>query len=159
MPRQLIREALSVAMQCVILMHYVFQRESGMKEWIWRWGPAVLFMIIIFSASATPGSDLPEFGVWDLLVKKGGHMLGYAILAAAYFHGLNNGRNLTRSQYAAAVGLTVLYAATDEFHQRFTPGRSPSVYDVLIDAVGAGLGLALWCKVKTYFSRRQKANG
>lgn len=29
------------------------------------------------------------------------------------------------------------YAATDEFHQRFIPGRTASIWDVLIDSAGA----------------------
>ena len=115
-----------------------------MKDWIWRWGPAVAIMVIIFIASATPGSDLPKFGVWDFFAKKGGHMLGYALLASAFFHGLNKGGRIKKSQFIAAVCLATLYALTDEFHQRFTPGRSPSLRDVGIDTFGAAIGLTLW---------------
>ncbi len=45
-------------------------------------------MAIIFAFSSTPGKDLPNFGVLDFLVKKGGHMLGYGLLALAYWRGL-----------------------------------------------------------------------
>jgi VanZ family protein len=38
-----------------------------------------------------------------------------------------------------------IYAATDEFHQRFVRSRGPSVHDVLIDISGAVIGLlAFW---------------
>lgn len=37
--------------------------------------------------------------------------------------------------------LAVLYAATDEIHQTFVPGRSGRVTDVLIDAAGAAVGV------------------
>jgi len=40
---------------------------------------------------------------------------------------------------AAALG-AALYGVTDEFHQAFTPGRSPDVFDVLADLVGGLLG-------------------
>jgi VanZ family protein len=36
-----------------------------------------------------------------------------------------------------ALGFTVLYAMTDEFHQGFVAGRHPSLVDVGIDATGA----------------------
>jgi VanZ family protein len=122
-----------------------------MKSWIFRWGPAVIVMLLIFAASATPSRDLPSFGLWDMLLKKGGHMFGYALLAAAYFHALNNGKNITRKQFMMAILLAVLYAATDEFHQKFTPGRFPSLMDVLIDTTGATIGLTGWRIVRSFF--------
>jgi VanZ family protein len=128
-----------------------------MKDWLWRWGPAVLVMAVIFIASATPSSDLPTLGSWDFVAKKGSHMLGYALLSVAIFHGLNNRKSITRPQFMLAVCLAVIYAASDEWHQKYTPGRSPSLSDVLIDATGAALGLALWCSVRERFLRWQKA--
>jgi len=115
-----------------------------MKEWIWRWGPAVVVMIVIFFASATPSSDLPSFGTWDLFAKKSGHMFGYGLLAAAFSHALKKGGKIMKIQFIAAVCLACLYAVSDEFHQSFTPGRSPSIQDVGIDAIGAALGLLIW---------------
>jgi hypothetical protein len=63
-----------------------------MKAWIRNWAPAIVIMLLIFIASSTPGNDLPGFGVWDFSVKKGGHMLGYALLAIACFHALDKTR-------------------------------------------------------------------
>jgi VanZ family protein len=122
-----------------------------MKALIFRWGPAVIVMLLIFMASATPGHELPNFGTVDVLFKKGGHMFGYALLAAAYFHALNNGKNITKKQFIMAILLAVCYAATDEFHQRFTPGRTPSAMDVLIDATGATIGLIGWRILRSFF--------
>ncbi len=52
-------------------------RAASWRGQISRWGPAVLMMAVIFTASSFPSRDLPSFGLWDRLVKKGGHMLGY----------------------------------------------------------------------------------
>jgi VanZ family protein len=122
-----------------------------MKAWIWRWGPAILVMSLIFVASGTPGSDLPRFGTFDMFAKKGGHMVGYALLSAAYFHALNNGRKITQWRFFIAILLAVLYAATDEIHQLFTPGRSPSIVDVGIDSIGSFIGLGLLCLIRMRF--------
>lgn len=35
----------------------------------------------------------------------------------------------------------VLYAASDEFHQSFVPGRGPSIVDVGIDSLGVLTGI------------------
>jgi VanZ family protein len=40
-----------------------------------------------------------------------------------------------------AVVVATAYGATDEIHQAFVPGRTPSVFDLLADAVGATVAM------------------
>ena len=119
-----------------------------MKAWIWRLGPAVVMMSLIFIASSMPGSEMPEFGIWDVLFKKGGHMIGYALLTIAYFHALTKGGRGTRLQFIIAICLAILYAVSDEWHQAFIPGRTATFRDVCIDAAGGMVGLALWHRIQ-----------
>ncbi len=128
-----------------------------MKNWFWRWGPALIVMVLIFTASGTPGQELPDFGVMDLLAKKGGHILGYALLGIAYLRGLSYRRNTSPGRCILAVILACLYALTDEFHQRFTPNRTPSVQDVVIDTIGAALAVPLWTLVRERLPKRISA--
>lgn len=44
----------------------------------------------------------------------------------------------------AVIALGGLFAATDEFHQRFSQGRSPSGWDVLLDTCGTTAGWAFF---------------
>ena len=91
-------------------------------------------MVVIFFFSAQPSSRLPNFDWADQLVKKGGHAIGYAVLAWLYWHGLDykDGRRWI------AWSLAILYALTDEFHQSFVSGRHPTIWDVMIfDNLGA----------------------
>ena len=118
------------------------------EPFILRWGPALLVMVTIFAFSATPGDDLPRFGLVDLLVKKGVHFAGYALLALACLRGFgdrtwNTASSTGRHSFWLAFGLTLAYALTDELHQVFTPGRHPSLLDVGVDAVGAALALLI----------------
>ncbi len=39
--------------------------------------------------------------------------------------------------------ICVLYAIFDEIHQLYVPGRSGEIIEVLIDSVGAGVGIGL----------------
>src|SRR5512147_1099964 len=127
-----------------------------MKRRLWHWGPALLMMALIFLASGTPGEQLPNLGSWDLIGKKGGHMLGYALLAAAYLHGLTLSKKITRGTVLIAILLAGLYAVTDEFHQLFVPERTSSPVDVGIDIVGASLGAPLWTWIRSFLQRRRK---
>lgn len=96
-------------------------------------------MSVIFLFSSQPSEKLPDFGWADRLFKKGGHMLGYGLLALTYWHAFG----WEKGKRPLAWLLAVLYAGTDEFHQSFVAGRNPSVWDVVIfDNLGALL--ALW---------------
>jgi len=105
-----------------------------------RWAPALGMMSLIFLASATPGSRLPDFGALDLLVKKGGHAIGYALLGLSYFYALPS-RLSTPYRVVTALLMAVLFSLSDEFHQSFVEGRTSTLRDVLIDTGGASLAL------------------
>lgn len=109
------------------------------KDFFYRWGPSILLMAVIFAFSSTPERDLPNFGFVDYIVKKGGHVVGYALLSLTYWHGLRWDKNRVWWAWLFAV----MYAATDEFHQAFVPGRHPSPLDVILFD-GTGAALALW---------------
>lgn len=106
-----------------------------------RWGPPILVMLVIFAASARPKAALPDFGGYDWLAKKSGHVLIYATLALSFARALSYGRTATARDFALAVVLAGLYGATDEFHQTFVLGRGATALDVLIDSAGATLGV------------------
>ena len=95
-------------------------------------------MLTIFLFSARPSSELPNFDWADRIVKKGGHMTGYALLALSYWRALG----FRREKWWLAWGFAMLYAVSDEFHQSFVPGRHPSISDVLVfDNLGALISL------------------
>jgi VanZ family protein len=98
-----------------------------------RWLLPVAWMALIFCLSAQP--DLPHASepVWDLLLKKAAHMVEYGILFLLIWQALPR----RRSGVVLAWMLTVLYAASDEFHQAFVPGRNGRWVDVVIDSAGA----------------------
>jgi VanZ family protein len=117
------------------------------RTYILRWTGVVLWMTAIFLVSATPSTELPQFGAMDYVVKKGGHMLAYAILAILILRALE-GKSW---HYGAAWMLAVLYALVDEFHQSFVPGRHPSLIDAfLFDGGGAAVALLLSAMIAHY---------
>lgn len=118
-----------------------------------KWLPAMVLMVVIFLFSARPGSDMPDFDWADRIVKKGGHMIGYALLAWSYW----NAFDFSKDKRWLAWLMAVIYACTDEFHQSFTAGRYPSVWDVLIfDNLGALISLWLTTRL---LKRKQPEHG
>jgi len=103
------------------------------------WLPVFAWAAVIFAFSSIP-SLLTGLGTWDTVLRKGAHIVEYAILGALLY------RALEREALALAAGIA--YAATDEFHQRFVHGRHSSPVDVAIDAVGLALGMLVWLRLR-----------
>lgn len=103
---------------------------------LFRWLPFVVTAVCIFYASSRGGDELPSFGVIDFLVKKGGHITGYFLLAATLRFALEDRLN------PLLVYLTcMVYALSDEFHQSFSVGRTATLFDVMVyDQIGILLG-------------------
>ena len=118
-----------------------------------KWIPALVTMAVIFWFSAQPADKLPVFSWADTLVKKSGHVLGYAILAFWYWYALGMDKN---KRWLAWL-LAILYAVTDEYHQAFVLGRHPSIWDILIfDNFGALI--SLWLANKYVKQKRPDNN-
>ena len=76
-------------------------------------------------------------------IRKAAHMTEYAIFSIFVMIALIvDGINGVRIPVISAV-IAIAFAATDEFHQTFVPGRYGCVLDVLIDAAGSIIGLII----------------
>ena len=95
-------------------------------------------MATIFYFSAQPGID--HHGWWVVVLRKLGHVTGYAILTATWWWAL---RLVVSRPLLWAVAISLAYACTDEFHQTFVRGRDGSPRDVAIDAIGMGIAALL----------------
>ena len=74
-------------------------------------------------------------------IRKIAHITEYLILGFLTFNLLKQ-YSVTNIYYA--IGLSILYSCTDEFHQLFISGRSGSIRDVLIDTIGILIGTYLY---------------
>ena len=74
-------------------------------------------------------------------IRKIAHITEYLILGFLMFNLLKQ-YSVTNIYYA--IGLSILYSCTDEFHQLFISGRSGSIRDILIDSIGILIGTYLY---------------
>jgi VanZ family protein len=125
-------------------------------EWLRRWWPALLWAIVIsaFSTGAFTSDNTSRIIVpilkWFFphasqetlflvhhFIRKMGHLTEYFILSLLILRGIRAGKTGIHLGWAlAAVAIVGCYAALDEFHQSFVPGRTAAVSDVLIDTAG-----------------------
>lgn len=112
----------------------------------------------------------------DHPIRKAAHASEYAVLglltAGAYMSGgaaaagnandkkkadIRNSKKRTSISRGILIPwvITTAYAATDEMHQLFVPGRSGQVSDVLLDSAGAMAGLAVLGVIRFLMQRRR----
>lgn len=80
----------------------------------------------------------------DHMVRKTAHFLEYALLAFLVCGCLNCGNWRDMRAYLLPWGIATVYAASDELHQRFVPGRNGCVSDVCLDSFGAISGVLVF---------------
>lgn len=114
-----------------------------------RWLPLLLWMAIIFYISGRTKTEVPSFGTWDLLVKKGSHFLAYGFFALLAWWAVRDWKR----PFLSAFIITALYAASDEWHQSFVPTRHGQPADVLIDTLG---GLTMLLLLRYWLGRNKK---
>lgn len=91
----------------------------------------------------------------DFYVRKAAHMTEYAVLGVLLMGCLKSFGVSVPLLWRYALAAGILYAASDEFHQYFVPGRACQLRDVVIDGIGVGLGVLGflgWGKRKVFTS-------
>jgi VanZ family protein len=136
------------------------------RSFIKYWLPVLGWMVLVFSASTdvmsaphtsrfigpflrwlVPGISEETVQLAQLTIRKTGHLTEYAVLALLLWRALrqpvpHDPRPWSWRTARHALLLAALYAASDELHQAFVPSRDAAITDVLIDTLGAALGLA-----------------
>ena len=144
-------------------------RHNLLKAWI----AAILWLIVIAIESSALlsshytsrilypvlhflfGMDWLRFQYWHFYIRKGGHVVGYAILSILLFRAwratlpaANDAKWALRWANIALLG-TALVASLDEWHQSFLPSRTGRVQDVILDTcagLGAQILILLWVR-------------
>jgi VanZ family protein len=134
--------------------------HNGIR-FIKKWLPVLLWAAVIFffstehfsapQSSRILGPLLHWLFPWiapeqvsfiQFAVRKLGHWLEYFILAVLLYRALyddSGGRSSVRPA-ALTIIFTLVWAATDEFHQSWVPSRTASIVDVMIDGFGGLFG-------------------
>lgn len=132
--------------------------KSSLKKFITYYLPPVFWMGLIFYFSSLPGLMVVKNNVEvDAVSRKFGHMLEFGFLAFLFYR-IFAERFLFSVSRAVFYGsfLSLIYAASDELHQKFTPFREGTVRDWTYDLAGVVIFLLIFYLVKNNI---QKNNG
>lgn len=119
------------------------------------WLPVIAYMAMIFGLSSLSTLPSPpgELSYYDV------HFAAYAGLATLTVRALAKGRlrNVTWRVAVGAVVISSLYGVSDEYHQRFVPGRDFDLLDMLADMLGSIVGasaVGAWSIIRRRFETR-----
>ena len=115
-----------------------------MKKFVKWWLPVAVWMGVIFIGSSI--ARVPRVGDETLygLVHRAAHLLEFAVLGALLLRALSKDKPASKREIIITLIIIALYGASDEFHQRFTPGRSSEGISVLFDVAGGAVGMWAW---------------
>lgn len=111
--------------------------------------PVLLWAALIYYLSSAPTIKVTDFFIWDYLSKKVAHLFVYAVLFALILRA-------TRFKWLLSFTLTMLYAASDEYHQSFVPGRSAAALDLGFDLSGANIAAYIIWKLRPNRPKKPK---
>lgn len=119
--------------------------------------PVLIWMGFIFVLSSIPGSSLSPlaFPYAHLIA----HLLLFGMLyylAYRAFKHQSYSRFFSEFSLLVSLLLVMLYGASDEYHQSFTPGRSEELKDFLIDVIAAVVVLIIVMIVEKVRDNRRK---
>lgn len=104
--------------------------------------PLVIYWLVLIVLTTLPGKDLPKTGINDKIE----HFSAYFILGILLSLTLlfQNKFSKIKKYFTLFTGLIIgLYAALDEIHQLFVPGRDCDILDWTADMIGASIGILL----------------
>jgi hypothetical protein len=107
------------------------------------WLPPLFLMALIFYLSSRQRVEVSDIYLVQFAVFKSLHVIEYAVLYLLNFRALKNlfPREIWKNHIDAFV-ITLVYAFSDEIHQRVVPTREGRMRDIVIDTLG--ITFALW---------------
>lgn len=77
------------------------------------------------------------------IIRKNAHFFSYLILGVLTLNALITSGGGGYKSIGLGLLICILYAISDELHQTFIPGRSGEIKDIILDSVGALVGIGL----------------
>lgn len=110
---------------------------------------ALFYALLIFGVSAIPSLSAPPLGI--VLEDKIVHFFEFGVFSFLLFLALfNSGSEFAkRHVFFLSSTIGIVYALSDELHQKFVPGRTCEFLDFVADCLGIALvQIGIWLYLK-----------
>ena len=139
---------------------------------IFSWALVIVILGFIFNLSAQDAEESKELSdslvskifqwlqlyIDGELIRKFAHMLEFTGLSFSLYNAIFATWELKKSPIISLL-ITVICALGDEIHQIFVPGRAFQLSDILIDSIGAIIGVVVYfIMFKFYFYIKERGN-
>lgn len=144
---------------------------SALAHWwpVLAWAIVIsLFSTHLFTADNTrrlilpilhwlfPGASRATLFFMHFVIRKCAHFVEYFLLSLLILRAFRVDRNELRLAWVmAAIAVVAGYAALDEFHQSFVPGRTAELSDVLLDTLAGAVAQAAAALTRSWEKVRQ----
>lgn len=131
------------------------KQSFSKRSLFWLLSILLIDIVIFYFSSQTGGASASQsrfvLDVFQIaqslttqkIIRKLAHFSIYALMGICWTNFLHS-MNLSRKQcFVIAIFMCFLFAASDEWHQTFVPGRSGELLDVGLDTLGSMIGTSL----------------
>ena len=150
---------LAIFWMLVIFAYSAKTAEASTKQSL-RLGRALGRLVISDWNELSDEEQLAFAERWDHPVRKAGHVAEFAILGFLLTNVFIARRTKKRPTVILSLFSGIVYAASDELHQTFVPGRAGMITDVGIDTCGVVIGtfafLGIYVLIERCAARRKE---
>lgn len=151
---KIFRIIMTIALVCTLFTIYKFSSQNGTQSK--GISTKVSQFILNFSNTykeANTKEQTKMLNRTNAIIRKIAHFSIYTLLGLTIMGLMTKTKLKDRWRILITIGLGMIYAILDEFHQSFSPGRSPKVTDVYIDTLGIILGVLLVILIRMIYKK------
>lgn len=131
-----------ICINCIIIFNFSEQNGEKSRGISRKVTTTILNVVDTIEEPITEDKQL-EIDHTEYIIRKLAHFSIYTCLGIFLMSLISMYQLSTKKKMIICILVGMIYASLDEFHQKFTPGRTPLVGDVIIDTVGVTVGCLL----------------
>ena len=120
--------------------------------------PPILLMLLITAASTIPMDGSARHFAFLMSLKPNIqnllHIPVFGLLSYLWLWAFCTAKRPFIICWTSAFLITIVFGMVDEFHQMYVPGRYAGLLDIILNTIGAGLGITAFA----FHRRTQKTN-
>jgi VanZ family protein len=116
--------------------------------------PLLFYWLLILTLTSLPGNDMPDVKISDKIE----HLLAFGGLGFLLHLSLriqDKFSTIKKMPWLFSILFVALYAAFDELHQLFIPGRSCDINDWIADMIGVTIGVGIMALLMVVFDKKK----